>query len=158
MVRMFQACSDSTTPTSASSQAEALKQTEQRVRQIVDVEKSAPGIQHLVVDVKHTVSTVCHGVLDTAGQEHELVQPHTRIMAYSTTKIVTAIAILQLIERGQMQLDAPLTTYLQDHPYGDHVTIRMLLNHTSGIPSPIPSDWFVTEEDEATLDRDMALR
>jgi D-alanyl-D-alanine carboxypeptidase len=79
-------------------------------------------------------------------------------MAYSTTRIITAIAVLQLIERGQMQLDAPLTTYLQqDHPYGDHVTIRMLLNHTFGIPYPIPSDWFVTEEDEDSLDRNTVL-
>jgi CubicO group peptidase (beta-lactamase class C family) len=48
---------------------------------------------------------------------------------------------LQLIERGQMKLDAPLTTYLLriTVAYGDHVTIRMLLNHTSGIPNPIPS-------------------
>jgi D-alanyl-D-alanine carboxypeptidase len=56
-----------------------------------------------------------------------------------------------------MELDVPLTTYLQDHPYGVHVTIRMLLNHTSGIPNPIPSDWFVTDVGVTTLDRDMAL-
>jgi CubicO group peptidase (beta-lactamase class C family) len=111
MVRMFQACCDSATPTPANSQAEALKQTEQRVRWIVDDEKSAPGIQHLVVDAEHTLSAVCYGVLDTKNN-HKLVEPHTRFMAYSTTKIITAIAILQLIERGQMKLDAPLTTYL----------------------------------------------
>lgn len=160
MVRMLQACCEYATLTPASFQAEALKQTEQRVRRIVDDEKSAPGIQHLIVDAKHdsttSISAVCYGVLDTE-REHELVGPHTRFMAYSTTKIITAIAILQLIERGQMQLDAPLTTYLQHHPYGEHVTIRMLLNHTSGIPNPIPSNWFVTDEGKTTLDRDMAL-
>jgi D-alanyl-D-alanine carboxypeptidase len=156
MVRMFQACCDFATPAPADSQAEALTQTEQRVRRMVDDEKSVPGIQYLVVDAEHTVSAVCHGRLDM-GHAHELVRPQTRFMAYSTTKIITAIAVLQLVERGRMELDAPLTTYFQDHPYGDHVTIRMLLNHTSGIPNPIPSDWFVTDEGIKTLDRDMAL-
>jgi CubicO group peptidase (beta-lactamase class C family) len=96
------------------------------VQRIIDDEKSAPGIQHLIVDAgEHTFSTVCHGVLDTAGQEHDLVTPQTIFMAYSTTKIITAIAILQLIERGQMKLDAPLTTYLQNqHPWRTAITAR----------------------------------
>jgi hypothetical protein len=66
--------------TPANSKAEALTQTEQRVRRIVDDEKSVPGIQHLVVDAEHTVSAVCHGRLDM-GHEHELVRPQTRFMA-----------------------------------------------------------------------------
>lgn len=54
----------------------------------------------------------------------------------SVTKQFTAAAILQLVEQGRIGLDDPLTKYLPDYPTQGHtVTIRQLLNHTSGIRS-----------------------
>jgi len=58
----------------------------------------------------------------------------------STFKPVTATAILQLVERGHIELDEPVAGYLQDLelPWADHgVTFRHLLTHTSGLA---PSD------------------
>ena len=66
-------------------------------------------------------------------------------MAYSLTKAITGIAVMQLAERGQIELDAPLQRYYQRHPYGDGVTIRQLLSHTSGVPAPMPLDWFALQ-------------
>ncbi|MCL1925443.1 MAG: beta-lactamase family protein [Defluviitaleaceae bacterium] len=60
----------------------------------------------------------------------------------SITKIFTAVGIMQLVERGLINLDSPITYYIPNfshlpHPVtgGDYreVTVRMLLNHTSGI-------------------------
>ena len=56
---------------------------------------------------------------------------------FSITKMVTAVAIMQLKEKGQIDLDQPVKNYLpaslQDIlPNTDAVTVRMLLNHTSG--------------------------
>lgn len=66
--------------------------------------------------------------------------PHTVYNVGSITKQVTAAAILQLVERGVMTLDDPITRFLPGFStQGRQVTIRHLLTHTSGIRS-YPSD------------------
>jgi D-alanyl-D-alanine carboxypeptidase len=46
----------------------------------------------------------------------------------------TGIAVLQLMERGKLSLDDDISKYIPEFPLqGRHVTIRQLLNHTSGI-------------------------
>lgn len=53
----------------------------------------------------------------------------------STTKTFTAAAILKLAEQGKLGLDDPLSRYVPEFDTGGRaVTIRQLLNHTSGIP------------------------
>ena len=63
--------------------------------------------------------------------------PATRFRIASVTKQFTAALALQLVESGEMELDAPVTRYWPEYPaaQGDRVTVRQLLNHTSGIPS-----------------------
>ena len=52
----------------------------------------------------------------------------------SVTKQFTAAAILLLAEAGKLSLDDELTKFLTDYPtQGHRITIRHLLNHTSGI-------------------------
>src|SRR5262249_21153002 len=46
----------------------------------------------------------------------------------------TGVAIMQLVERGKLTLDADIAPLVPDFPLqGHHVTVRELLNHTSGI-------------------------
>jgi CubicO group peptidase (beta-lactamase class C family) len=64
------------------------------------------------------------------------ITPDTVFHIASLTKQFTATAIMMLTERGKISLDAPLEIYLPDFPTpGRHVTVRHLLNHTSGIKS-----------------------
>ncbi len=51
----------------------------------------------------------------------------------SVSKQFTATAILVLYEKGLLGLDDPVVKYFTDFPYQD-ITIRQLLNHTSGLP------------------------
>ena len=51
----------------------------------------------------------------------------------SISKLFTATAILQLKERGLLQVTDPIHKHLPDFPYPD-ITIRHLLSHTSGLP------------------------
>ena len=66
--------------------------------------------------------------------------PETVYHWWSITKIVTAIAILQLQEQGKLDLDDTVSTYLpffkvrNPSETSKNVTIRNLLNHSSGIP------------------------
>ena len=54
----------------------------------------------------------------------------------SLTKQFTAALVLQLVETGEIDLDAPISTYLPDYPaaQADRVTVHHLLSHTSGVP------------------------
>ena len=53
----------------------------------------------------------------------------------SITKQFAAAGVLKLAEDGKLSLDDPLTKFVPGYPGGDKVTVRMLLNHTSGIKS-----------------------
>lgn len=52
--------------------------------------------------------------------------------ACSITKLVTAVLVLQLVERGALRLDAPVSRWFPDYPGSANMTIDHLLRHTSG--------------------------
>ncbi|MFI1972187.1 serine hydrolase domain-containing protein [Streptomyces cinnamoneus] len=58
----------------------------------------------------------------------------------SNTKTFTAVVVLQLVGEGKAGLDAPVETYLPglvrgENIDGSHITVRQLLQHTSGLPN-----------------------
>lgn len=62
----------------------------------------------------------------------------------SITKLFTSIAAMQLVERGNVELDAPVARYLPAFVTNgkQDVTVRQLLTHTSGLDAdPVPSLW-----------------
>ncbi|MEU9144924.1 serine hydrolase domain-containing protein [Streptomyces sp. NPDC048349] len=69
------------------------------------------------------------------------VRPDMRQRVGSITKTFTAAAVMQQVEQGRIRLDAPIGGYLPHlvpGERGNKITVRMLLNHTSGIPDYIP--------------------
>ncbi|UAY55658.1 serine hydrolase domain-containing protein [Arachidicoccus terrestris] len=58
---------------------------------------------------------------------------HSRFPIASITKLLTATAVLQLQDRGLLNIEDPVQKYLPDFPY-PCVTIQQLLTHTSGLP------------------------
>src|SRR4051794_9237228 len=52
----------------------------------------------------------------------------------SITKTMTATLVLHLVQRHRLELDDPLGSFVPGIPYGNRITIRELLNHTSGVP------------------------
>jgi len=99
-----------------------------------------PGLQWVVVDAAGPLIDVAVGWADLRHQVP--MTPTTTQMAYSMTKTITAVAILQLIERGEMTLEDGLDAFVSDTPYrGNSITVHQLLAHTSGIPAPIPLRW-----------------
>lgn len=60
--------------------------------------------------------------------------PDTRVRIASISKVFTAIVVLQLVEEGRIDIDAPMTQWLPDLvPNGQQITVRNLLNHTTGL-------------------------
>ena len=75
----------------------------------------------------------------------------------SVSKSYMAVAILQLKENGKIELDAPITKYLpakysQYITDAKKVTVRMLLNHTSGVPEYNENPAFVSDVIQHPLD------
>jgi len=53
----------------------------------------------------------------------------------SVTKTMTATLVLQLVQRGRLKLHEPLDHFVRGVPLGKLITVRTLLNHTSGLPT-----------------------
>lgn len=72
-----------------------------------------------------------------------LNEPNTRFAIGSVTKQFTAMAIMQLYEKGKLSLDDNLSKYIPDFPRGDEITVHHLLTHTSGIVNytALPEFW-----------------
>ena len=68
----------------------------------------------------------------------------TQFCIGSMNKMFTAVAILQLVERGKLALDKPIATWWPDYPnrnLASRVTIRELLNHTGGTGDIFPPEY-----------------
>jgi CubicO group peptidase (beta-lactamase class C family) len=76
--------------------------------------------------------------------------PQTPYLLASVSKSVTATALMTLVERGAVDLDAPIDTWLGGptlRPYGGPsrgATVRRVLSHTAGLPSF--QDFYVADE------------
>ncbi|WP_430784148.1 serine hydrolase [Actinoplanes sp. G11-F43] len=55
----------------------------------------------------------------------------------SISKLFTTIVVLQQVEKGRVELEAPVTRYVPEFPTAG-VTVRHLLTHTSGLPAFLP--------------------
>ena len=73
------------------------------------------------------------------------VQAATEFQIGSVTKQFTAAAILQMEKAGVVNLDAPVAQYLLGYAFDPRITVRMLLNQTSGLDDylgfPKPAGW-----------------
>ena len=90
--------------------------------------------------------------------EHsETEQPVYRVA--SVSKLFTAIAVMQLVEQGVLDLDAPVATYVPEfrpeNPFDRAITLRQLLSHRSGIIREPPVGHYF-DDTEPSLERTIA--
>lgn len=128
------------TPKSVASIAEF----ERHLQRLTDF-GTPPGMSFVVVKNGQIVYSKGFGWADRPRRIP--ASPETAYHWWSCTKIATGIAILQLQERGLLRLDDSVTQYLPffmvqypnaESPSGIRkvITIRNLLNHSSGLPDP----------------------
>ena len=94
-----------------------------------------PGMALGIVQGNQVVHLQGFGVADSSGRA---VTPQTPFYIGSVTKSFTALAVMRLVEAGKIELDAPVQTYLPwfelaDKDASAKITVRNLLNHTSGV-------------------------
>jgi len=113
-----------------------------------------PGMALGIVQDGKIVHLQGFGVADSSGRE---VTPQTPFYIGSVTKSFTALAVMQLVEAGKIDLDAPVQTYLPwfelaDKDASAKITVRNLLNHTTGISTKDGNGfWTSRQELEETV-------
>jgi len=94
--------------------------------------RDLPGASVLVIENGHVVFQRGYGVTDL--RTHRPIDGRTDFRLASVTKQFTAMAIMLLVHDGKLRYESRLTDIFPDFPdYGREITIRQLLNHTSGL-------------------------
>jgi CubicO group peptidase (beta-lactamase class C family) len=114
-----------------------------------------PGLAVAVVNDQEIIFISGYGESSTGVN----ISSDTPFLLGSTSKTFTALGIMRLVEEGKVELDAPVKKYLPEFrlatpEYESLITIRHLLNHTSGLSDKgMPNTSFGknTLEDELTL-------
>ncbi|MEP7007885.1 MAG: serine hydrolase domain-containing protein [Sphingomonas bacterium] len=110
--------------------------------------KHIPGAQIAVVQHGRIIFSEAFGL---ANIEHRVaVTPETVFPINSATKSFTGVAAMQLVEAGKLDLEAPVSRYIDDLPAAwRNVRVRQLLAHTSGLPDLIGRSGVIGDGTEA---------
>ena len=115
-----------------------------------------PGLAIAVVDDGRVVYARGFGAL-SLDRKGDATTPRALFHMASITKTFVATAVMQLVEKGRMQLDAPITAYLPYFRMADaragSITIRQLLTHSSGMPDVSDYEWDKPQYDDGALER-----
>jgi CubicO group peptidase (beta-lactamase class C family) len=96
-------------------------------------DNKSPGVAVLVRRNGRTVFERGYGARDLST--FAKIDPQANFRLASCSKQFTAMSIMLLIHDGKLRYDDKLTDVFPDFPaYGNAITIRNLLNHTSGLP------------------------
>jgi CubicO group peptidase (beta-lactamase class C family)/D-alanyl-D-alanine dipeptidase len=98
-------------------------------------EKQLPAFSIALVDGNQIVWAQGFGYQDP---EHKVpATAHTVYRVGSVSKLFTDIGIMQMVEAGKINLDAPVSQYIPDfhpnNPFKDPITLRELMSHRSGL-------------------------
>lgn len=110
-----------------------------RVTACVEAEMAERGIHGAQMAVLRDGEMVYERAFGRRHRDRpDAVDTHTLFRVGSTTKALTAAAMMQLVEQGRLDLDAPITRYLEDFALAEPgqaeaITTRHLLTHASGL-------------------------
>jgi len=124
--------------------------------------KDDPGVFSLTTAVMVDGRIVYAEAFGMIGNDRSTpADVETQFNAGSISKVFTAVAILRLRDQGRIDLDKPVVHYLphfrmSDRRYGQ-ITLRMLLDHTAGIPGTDYYKLFGAKQTPAYLWETLAL-
>lgn len=115
-----------------------------------------PGLSIALVDDRQLLWAEGFGWADR--EQRRRATPETIYQIGSITKVVNALAIMQLLDEQRIRLDAPLTDYLPEFsmrtrwPQAAPITLRALLCHHAGLPTYYLKGFFSSEPLHRLLD------
>ena len=106
------------------------------IEQLVQGEMASRGIPGLQLTIVRQGKILFTGAYGQANIEASTpVTEQTAFPINSISKAVAGVAVMQLVEAGKLDLDAPIDTYLQTLPEAwNGITVRQILTHMSGLP------------------------
>jgi N-acyl-D-aspartate/D-glutamate deacylase len=112
----------------------------------------SPGVAVAVIRDGEIVHRAGYGLADL--ETGTPITPDTTFRLASVSKQLTAMAIMLLAEEGKLDYDDPVVQYLPElERFGSEITIRHLLQHTSGLPdyydtleAELEEDWITNQE------------
>ena len=114
-----------------------------------------PGLTAAVVRDGDVIYSGAFGVRELGKDEN--LTPHHVFHFASVSKTFVAAAIMQLVENGKLNLDDPPTRFCPYFRLADErfrqITIRQMLNHTSGMPDVVDYEWNNPQLDEKSAER-----
>ena len=128
-----------------------MKKVDLHLQSLVEKGKT-PSVVYLLFNADSLIHSY-HSGYANVGQKVP-ARPTTTYSGFSITKTFTALAILQLAEKKMLNIEDPAEHYILDFPYPGAITIRHLLNHSAGLPNPLPLKWVHAPEENPTFDRD----
>jgi D-alanyl-D-alanine carboxypeptidase len=122
-----------------------------RVISAIVARGDAPAVSAAVVSRGRVVWRHAAGRADVGRRTP--VTPHSRFALGSISKTFTMAAVMRLVDRGALDLDAPVERYLTDFPHaGKGITLRMLAAHQSGVSDQFAADHYLTTRHFSVLD------
>lgn len=132
----------------------AFKQIETYLQSIIDT-AGIPGIAIAITKEQDIIYSKGFGVINS--QTREKLEPWHIFHVASVSKTFAATAVMQLAEKGKINIDDPLVTYLPYFKLADEryktITIFQMLNHTSGMPDVEDYEWEKAIADEGAAER-----
>ena len=106
-----------------------------KLQSIIDQWRKDAKVPGVVAAIRMPDGTIWTGATGRAivGTGGEMATVNTPWVIGSITKTFVAALAFKLQEDGKLSLDDPISTWLPDYPNGSAITLRMLMNHTSGI-------------------------
>ena len=120
---------------SSESEGPLKKTASEAVQEIVNLAHAAFDFSGGVLVARNDEIIAMATAGTTEGKTPTAIDKDTLFEIGSCTKPFTAIAVMQLVERGKVDLDKSIAEYLPGVPENcREITVRHLLQHTSGIP------------------------
>jgi CubicO group peptidase (beta-lactamase class C family) len=130
-----------------------------RLRPIIEKvmeQRSIPGFAIAVVHNQKVVYAEGFGVRSLENK-NDKITPQSLFHMASITKPFVATSVMQLVENGKVDLDAPIVKYLPYFRLKDErfaiITVRQMLSHLSGMPDVDDYEWDKPQYDDGALER-----
>jgi CubicO group peptidase (beta-lactamase class C family) len=119
-------------------------------------QRSIPGFAIAVVHNQKVVYAAGFGVRNLENK-NDKITPRSLFHMASITKPFVATSVMQLVEKGKVDLEAPVVKYLPYFRLNDEryatITVRQMLSHLSGMPDVRDYEWDKPQYDDGALER-----
>src|SRR5215469_6811826 len=143
-------------PVAAQAPAEHYRNELQPLIEDFVLQQQIPGFAIGVVQDDRLIYAHGFGVKNLV-HNHDPVTPRSLFHMASITKTFVATSIMQLVEAGKINLDAPVVQYVPYFRVADDryqtITVRQMVTHTSGMPDVQDYEWDKPQYDDGALER-----